>query len=54
MSLYIKNIINLTGGVDIKGPLSKGYFAYGEQEKEIKLKYNTSMETSWVYLFIKY
>ena len=50
VSLYIKDFINLTGGVDIKGPLSKGYFAYGDQAKENILDINTSMETSWVYL----
>ena len=50
VSLYIKDFINLTGGVDIKGPLSKGYFAYGDQAKENQLDINTSMETSWIYL----
>ena len=49
ISLYIKDFINLTGGVDIIGPLSKGYFAYGEQAKYNKLDINTSMATSWVY-----
>ena len=49
VSLYIKDFINLTGGVDIEGPLSKGYFAYGEQAKDTKLNINTSMPTSWVY-----
>ena len=49
VSLYIKDYINLTGGVDIMGPLSKGYFAYGDQAKDTKLDINTSMATSWVY-----
>ena len=49
ISLYIKDFINLTGGVDIIGPLSKGYFAYGEQAEYNKLDINTSMATSWVY-----
>ena len=49
VSLYIKDFINLTGGVNIMGPLSKGYFAYGDQAKETKLDVNTSMATSWVF-----
>lgn len=49
VSLYIKDFINLTGGVEIIGPLSKGYFAYGDQAKETKLNINTSMSTPWVF-----
>ncbi|MDE6661596.1 MAG: hypothetical protein K2J93_07220, partial [Anaeroplasmataceae bacterium] len=36
-------------GVDIIGPLSKGYFAYGNQALASKLDINTSKSTSWVY-----
>ena len=49
VSIYIKDYVNLTGGVDIIGPLSKGYFAYGNQSKLNKLDINTSKSTSWVY-----
>ena len=49
ISMYIKDYVNLTGGVDIIGPLSKGYFAYGNQAKSNKLDINTSKSTSWVY-----
>ena len=49
VSLYIKDFINLTSGVNIIGPLSQGYFAYGDQAKEMKLNINTSMPTPWVY-----
>ena len=49
VSLYIKDFINLTGGVEIEGPLSKGYFAYGDQANETKLNINTSMATPWVF-----
>ena len=49
ISIYIKDYVNLTGGVDIIGPLSKGYFAYGNQSKLNKLDINTSKSTSWVY-----
>lgn len=49
VSLYCKDYVNLTGGVDITGPLSKGYFAYGNQIERKKLDINTSKSTSWVY-----
>ena len=49
ISIYIRSFVNLSGGVDIIGPLSKGYFAYGDQAKDTKLNINTSMATSWVY-----
>ena len=49
VSLYIKDYTNLTGGVDITGPLSKGYFAYGNQATLDKLDINTSKSTTWVY-----
>ena len=49
VSLYIKDFINLESGVEIIGPLSKGYFAYGDQAKNNKLDINTSMATPWVY-----
>ena len=49
ISLYIKDYVNLTGGVDIIGPLSKGYFGYGEQALLNKLDINKSKSTSWVY-----
>lgn len=49
VSMYMKDYTNLTSGVDIIGPLSKGYFAYGNQLDKIKLDANTSKSTSWVY-----
>ncbi len=49
ISMYIKDYTNLTGGVDITGPLSKGYFAYGNQIENTKLDVNTSKSTTWVY-----
>lgn len=49
VSIYLKDYVNLTGGVDIKGPLSKGYFAYGNQINLNKFDINTSKSTSWVY-----
>lgn len=49
ISMYLKDYTNLTSGVDIIGPLSKGYFAYGNQLLENRLDINTSKSTSWVY-----
>lgn len=49
VSLYLKEYTNLTSGVDIIGPLSKGFFAYGNQVLNSSLDKNTSKSTSWVY-----
>lgn len=49
VSIYCKDYVNLTGGVDIIGPLSKGYFAYGNQIDLNKFDINKSKSTSWVY-----
>ncbi|MDE5546934.1 MAG: hypothetical protein K2I88_05670, partial [Anaeroplasmataceae bacterium] len=49
VSMYLKEYTNLTSGVDIIGPLSKGYFAYGNQTLASKLDVNASKSTSWVY-----
>ncbi|MCR5231458.1 MAG: DUF1295 domain-containing protein [Acholeplasmatales bacterium] len=49
LNIYLKGYTKLTGGVDIVGPLSKGYYAYGDQSLKDKLDLNTSKETSWVY-----
>lgn len=49
VSMYLKEYTNMTSGVDISGPLSKGYFAYGYQARQRVLDMNTSKSTSWVY-----
>ena len=49
VTIYLKDFTNLTSGVDIIGPLSKGYFAYGDQTDNVKLDINSSKSTSWVY-----
>lgn len=49
VSIYISDYVDLSGGVDIIGPLSKGYYAYGNQATSLKLDINTSKSTSWVY-----
>lgn len=49
ISMYLKDYVDLTSGVDIIGPLSKGYFAYGDQTINKALDINTSKSTSWVH-----
>ncbi len=49
VSIYCKNYTDLTSGVNIIGPLSKGYFAYGNQVEFEKLDINTSHTTNWVH-----
>ena len=31
VTMYLKDYTNLTSGVDVRGPLSSGYYAYGNQ-----------------------
>ena len=49
LSIYLSEFTNLTSGVDIVGPLSGGYYAYGNQLERNVLDINTSRKTSWVY-----
>lgn len=49
ISIYLKEFTNLTSGVDIIGPLSGGYYAYGNQLDNRKLDINKSRSTTWVY-----
>ena len=49
LSIYLSEFTNLTSGVDIVGPLSGGYYAYGDQLERNVLDINTSRKTSWVY-----
>ena len=49
VSMYLSEFTNLTSGVDILGPLSGGYYAYGNQLENEELDINTSRKTSWVY-----
>ena len=49
INIYIKGTCNLTGCVDITGPLSKGYFAYGDQSLNPSLDKNTSKSMGWVH-----
>ena len=49
ISLYLKDFTKLTQGVDIIGPLSKGYFYYGNGTKDKVLDIYKTKSTSWVY-----
>lgn len=49
VSMYLEDYTNLSSGVDIVGPLSKGYFAYGNQLDLLNLDIKKSKATSWVY-----
>ena len=49
VSIYLKEYTNMTSGVNIIGPLSKGYFAYGDQSGFATLDINTSTKTNWVH-----
>lgn len=49
VSIYLSEFTNLTSGVDIVGPLSGGYYAYGNQLDCKKLDINKSKSTTWVY-----
>ena len=49
VSIYLSDYTNLTSGVDIVGPLSGGYYAYGNQLERAVFDVNTSKKTSWVY-----
>ena len=49
VSIYLSEFTNLTSGVDIIGPLSGGYYAYGNQLESKSFDINISKKTSWVY-----
>ena len=49
VSLYFRDFTEMRSGVLITGPLSKGYFAIGNQTEETALEPDTSKRTSWFY-----
>ncbi len=49
VSLYFSDFTEMRSGVLITGPLSKGYFAVGNQTEEAELEMNTSKRTNWFY-----
>lgn len=49
VSIYLSEFTNLTSGVDVVGPLSGGYYAYGDQVENNKFDIFKSRSTTWVY-----
>ena len=49
VSIYLSDFTNLTSGVDVIGPLSGGYYAYGNQLDSKKFDIYKSRSTTWVY-----
>lgn len=49
VSLYFRDFTEMRSGVLITGPLSKGYFAVGNQTNEAVLEPDTSKRTGWFY-----
>lgn len=49
VSLYFADFTEMRSGVLITGPLSKGYFAVGNQTEEPALNPDTSKRTNWFY-----
>lgn len=49
VSLYFADFTEMRSGVLITGPLSKGYFAVGNQTEKASLDADTSKRTNWFY-----
>lgn len=49
VNIYLQDYTNLTSGVFVSGPLSKGYYALKNQSEKNKLDINTSKSISIVY-----
>lgn len=49
ISLYLKEATQMNAGVLITGPLSKGFYSYGDMEKEAMLPLNLTRNTNWYY-----
>lgn len=49
VSLYFADFTEMRSGVLVTGPLSKGYFAVGNQTEEPALNPDTSKRTNWFY-----
>ena len=44
VSIYLSEFTNLTSGVDVVGPLSGGYYAYGDQVENNKFDFKTFVQ----------
>lgn len=49
VSIYLKDYTQMNAGVLITGPLSKGFYAYGDFAKDQELPLNLSRKTQWFY-----
>lgn len=49
VSIYLKDYVKLTGGVDVRGPLTKAFYAYGNQATHTSLDINKYKSTNWFY-----
>lgn len=49
VSIYIAEATQMNAGVLITGPLSKGFYSYGDMEKEAMLPLNLTRNTHWYY-----
>lgn len=49
VSIYLKEFTEMRSGVLVTGPLSKGFFAVGNQTQATVLDADTSKRTSWFY-----
>ena len=49
VSIYIEDAIQMNAGVLIQGPLSRGFYSYGNMEKEAMLPLNLTRNTKWFY-----
>ena len=49
VSMYLANYTQMNSGTRISGPLSKGYFAYGDYAESNVLPANLSRSTNWFY-----
>ncbi len=49
VSLYLEDYTDMNSGVLVTGPLSKGYYSYGNFEKESQLPRDLTRNTNWYY-----
>lgn len=49
ISIYLPTYTDMNSGVLVTGPLSKGYYSYGNYEKETELPADLTRHTNWYY-----
>lgn len=53
VSIYLKDYTQMNSGVLVTGPLSKGFYSYGDFEKESVLPADLTRNTNWFYFLNK-